>query len=138
MLDMKHPKDCDRGMERAICASDLDSAVSLFAANAVFISDDGTQVSGLDQIREKLRLFMGLQSFQFTKLESFTNEDAGISLLIGEWVGETAEGVHAGLGRIERCLQRGFQKPGFRTAGAAGTHASANFTRRRHRLSERT
>lgn len=91
MLDMKHPEDCDRGMERAICASDLDSAVSFFTSNAVFVSDDGTQVSGLDQIREKLRLFMGLQSFRFTKLESFTNEDAGISLLIGEWVGEMAE-----------------------------------------------
>ena len=47
----------------------------------------GQVVSGIDAIRGILRPFMELEDFRFTRLESFTNEAAGISLLIGEWPG---------------------------------------------------
>lgn len=86
-MDLKKPEDCDRGMERAIIAKDLEAAVALYASNAVFVADGGKLVSGIDAIRETVRPSMELENFRFTQLESFTNEEAGIALLIGEWSG---------------------------------------------------
>lgn len=86
-MELKNPEDCDRGMEKAIIAQDLEAAVALYAANAVFVADGNKLVSGIAAIRETIRPSMKLENFRFTKLESFTNEDAGIALLIGEWAG---------------------------------------------------
>ncbi|MDH2327954.1 hypothetical protein QCN27_13875 [Cereibacter sp. SYSU M97828] len=83
-MDMLRPEDCDRGMEKAINAADLDAAVMLYTSNAVFVAEGNKLVSGLDAIRDTIRPSMDLRDFRFVKLESFTNEDAGISLLIGK------------------------------------------------------
>ncbi len=86
-MDMKHPEDCDRGMEKAIIAKDLEAAVALYAPNAIFVVEGNKLMSGLDAIRETVRPTMNLENFRFNKIESFTNDDAGIALVIGEWVG---------------------------------------------------
>lgn len=91
-MELNKPEDCDRGMEKAIIAKNLEAAVALYASNAVFVARGDKLVSGIDAIRETLRPFMKLEDFRFTKLESFTNEDAGIALLIGEWFGITHDG----------------------------------------------
>lgn len=83
---LQHPEDCDRGMEQAILAGDLDAAVKLYTKNAVFVADDDQLVSGL-ALREQLKSSLNMQDFHFKKLKSFTNQDAGIALLIGEWHG---------------------------------------------------
>lgn len=83
---LQHPEDCDRVMEQAILAGDLDAAAALYTKNAVFVVDDDKLLSG-PALRENLKSSMKMQNFHFKKLKSYINEDAGIALLIGEWYG---------------------------------------------------
>jgi uncharacterized protein (TIGR02246 family) len=89
----RRPEDVHPYVSRAFNAGDLDSAMRMYVADAVFVPKPGTSVRGLEAIRASLSEFMQLK-LPIKTIHKQILVSGDVALLISDWIieGSGADG----------------------------------------------
>ena len=109
MTAINGPADVASEWSKAFANKDLGAMMELFEPDAIWVSDDGKVVEGLDSIREVFADFLALGAV-FNAETPQIIETAGIALVCSRWTvrGEGADGTAIDIaGRTADVMRRG-------------------------------